>query len=108
MLGALQSLYADTSVRMKVQGRTGVSLPSETGLKQGCPLSPTLFGLYVDGLFNYLDTHCPDEGVVLGNGVRIRIMGYADDFVLVSILCWSVTPRRVCNVSLIVFISGVP
>jgi hypothetical protein len=48
MIGALQSLYADTSVRMKVQRRMGVSLPSQTGLKQGCPLSPTLFGLYMN------------------------------------------------------------
>jgi exonuclease III len=84
MLGALQSLYTDSTVRMKVQGRTGVPLPSQTGLKQGCPLSPTLFGLFVDGLFHYLDTHCPDDGVLLGSGLRIRILGYADDFVLLS------------------------
>ncbi len=61
-----------------------VPLPSQTGLKQGCPLSPTLFGIFVDGLFHYLDTHCPEDGILLGGGIRVRILGYADDFVLVS------------------------
>jgi len=84
MLAALQSLYKDSQVRMKVQGRTGINLPSQTGLKQGCPLSPTLFGIFVDGLFYYLATHCQDLGGQLGNAFRIRILGYADDFVLIS------------------------
>ncbi len=47
-------------------------------------MSPTLFGLFVDGLFQYLDTHFPAAGVSLGSGLRICILGYGDDFVLLS------------------------
>jgi hypothetical protein len=36
------------------------------------------------GLFHYLDTHCPDDGVLPGSGLRICILGYADDFGLLS------------------------
>jgi hypothetical protein len=50
MLSAIQSLYANSTVAMKIGNRKGPGLPSETGLKQGCPLSPTLFGLFADGL----------------------------------------------------------
>ena len=49
MLGALKSMYADCSVAVKIGGRASPSLPSLTGLKQGCPLSPTLFSLFSDG-----------------------------------------------------------
>ena len=35
----------------------GVSelIRSTLGVKQGCPLSPTLFGMYVDDVFDYID-----------------------------------------------------
>lgn len=84
MLGALQSLYKDSTIGIKVEGRTGMRIPSVSGVKQGCPLSPTLFGLFVDGLFHYLKSHCPEDGVLLPDGQRLRQLGYADDFVLLS------------------------
>jgi len=68
MLGALQSLYKDSTISIKVEGRTGMRIPSVSGVKQGCPLSPTLFGLFVDGLFHYPKTHCPEDGVLLPMG----------------------------------------
>ena len=54
MLDALRSLYANTTVSMRVEGKTGLAVPSETGVRQGCPLSPTLFGLFLDGLHRFM------------------------------------------------------
>jgi len=48
MLTALHSLYRDSTVRMNISGRMGAAQSSKTGLKQGCPLNPTLFGLFAD------------------------------------------------------------
>ena len=69
---------------MKIDGRTGGSVPSVSGVKQGCPLSPTLFGLFINGLFHYLQASCPADGVLLPDGTHLRQLGYADDFVLLS------------------------
>ena len=83
-LGALQSLYANATVAMKIGDRTGQSLPSRTGLKQGCPLSPTLFGLFSDGLHRHLLQRCPGVGPRLRCGTRVPDLGYADDFALLA------------------------
>ena len=39
---------------MNPNGRAGPAVSSQNGVKQGCPLSPKLFGLYADGLHRYL------------------------------------------------------
>ena len=83
-LGAFQSFHTNSTMSMKIDGRTGGSVPSVSGVKQGCPLSPTLFGLFIDGLFHYLQASCPADGVLLPDGTHLRQLGYADDFVLLS------------------------
>ena len=84
MLAALQSMYETASIRVHVKGRAGGRVPSHTGLRQGCPLSPTLFGLFADGLHRYLLAECPGEGHVLSDGRRVPDLAYADDFVLLA------------------------
>lgn len=84
MLGAVQSLYANCYIAITVEGKIGPKLPSHTGVKQGCPLSPTLFGLFIDGLHRHLQSICPDAGLQLRNGNWVTDIGYADDFALLS------------------------
>lgn len=70
------------SMSMNIGGKSGQQVPSHTGVKQGCPLSPTLFGLFADPLHRHLMLRCPGEGPQLGSGQRVPDLGYADDFVL--------------------------
>ena len=84
MLGAVQSLYSNASVSVRVAGRHGPALPSRTGVKQGCPLSPTLFGLFADGLHAFLQGVASSSGVPVGPSLVVTDLGYADDFVLTS------------------------
>lgn len=84
MLAAIQSLYQDSTLAVNINGRYGKSVPSKTGLKQGCPLSPTLFGLFADGLHRFLKLRCPQEGPCLADGTKVADLGYADDFVLLA------------------------
>ena len=84
MLAAIKSIYKDSELSMNINGRVGHAVASQNGVKQGCPLSPTLFGLFADGLHRYLKLYCPDEGFALADGTVVPHLGYADDFVLLA------------------------
>ena len=53
-----------------------------TGVKQGCPLSPTLFGLYIDKLEEWLNK-ANGEGIQLAEYV-IKLLLYPDDLILIA------------------------
>ena len=53
------------------------------GVKQGCLLSPTLFGLYVDGLEKHLLETADIDAPTL-RAVLVSLLLYADDLMLMS------------------------
>jgi hypothetical protein len=52
-------------------------------VKQGCPLSPLLFGLFIDGLEKRLNVLEGDAPPMLGQ-LAVRLLLYADDLALMS------------------------
>jgi hypothetical protein len=52
-------------------------------VKQGCPLSPLLFGLFIDGLEKHLNALEGDTPPMLGQ-LAVRLLLYADDLALMS------------------------
>ena len=70
-------------VKVKIRTSIGISeiFRSEIGVKQGRPLSPTLFDLYIDKLEECLNLQGGD-GVRLGEFV-IKLLLYADDIVFI-------------------------
>lgn len=71
-------------VRAKIRTSEGMSecFGSDIGVKQGCPLSPTLFGLYIDKLETWLNMS-EGEGVHLADYV-VKLLLYVDDLILIS------------------------
>ena len=53
------------------------------GLRQGCPLSATLFGLFIDGLHHYLETVALEAGIQIQH-MRLKELVYADDICLMA------------------------
>jgi hypothetical protein len=82
-LQVLQNMYEDVQLRVRVGGSLGVPFDSEVGVKQGCPLSPLLFGLFIDRLERWLARECPTLGARLA-GQLLRALFYADDVVLLA------------------------
>ena len=83
LIEALKSYYANVHACVDV---LSVSRPapfdSTMGVKQGCPMSPTLLGLYVNQLETYLQHHVQDAPELQGH--KVSMLLYADDNVRMS------------------------
>ena len=58
--------------------------PHEARIQQSCPLSPTLFGFFLDGLQRYVIVDCPTLGPGLSNGIYVPCLVHADDIALMA------------------------
>lgn len=84
-LAAAQAIYAD--VPMTVAGGQHV-ISTTIGVKQGCPLSPTLFGLYIDAIEAELQ-QAVQNGLQLAlaelaPSQAVAVLLYADDLALLA------------------------
>ena len=68
---------------MRVGGACGHAQSLSVGLRQGCQLSATLFGIFIDDLYHHLQTTCPDAGVDI-RSMRLSDLVYADDICLMA------------------------
>ena len=55
---------------------------STIGVKHGCPLSPTLFGIYIDEITDFI-ARKGGKGIVIGD-TQVSLLLYAYDIVLLS------------------------
>ena len=81
MFSAIKSLYHSVSACVRLNGICSQWFDIQTGLRQGCSLSPILFNLYINDLASKVKAL--GEGVDIGDE-KVCIMLYADDIVLLS------------------------
>lgn len=89
LVDMLRRLYKNNTVVACLGGAQSLPVPVRRGLKQGCPLSPLLYMLYVSGLerslidsrlgfpFRFLSEGLPDTWILPG-------LAFADDLVLLA------------------------
>jgi hypothetical protein len=69
---------------VRTQEGLTTAFASKLGVKQGCPLSPTLFGLFIDQVEDFLHDHMRSKTSVRVGWRRVLILLYADDIVLMT------------------------
>ena len=89
LISVVKSAYTESSSRFVLNGCLSQPVFTDRGVKQGCPLSPTLFNLCLEPLLSAVRHKHSKDGIVienteLGNGLFFNIQAYADDVVLVS------------------------
>ncbi|KAG1651948.1 hypothetical protein FOA52_009217 [Chlamydomonas sp. UWO 241] len=100
LLDHIKSLYSDATVRACVGDALSAPFPLEIGVKQGCPISPLLFNVYIDSVIRSLIAQIPNAGIQIGyvvDGVLhtpesrkdydttvLPLLLYADDITLLS------------------------
>lgn len=79
----IQNMYANGNLHIKTEEGIGSAFSAEMGVKQGDPLSPLLFGLYMDRVCDFIRSSLPESHIRVG-GVSIDCILYADDLVLLA------------------------
>jgi hypothetical protein len=75
--------YKDATIKIKTRGGTTAEIKIGKGVKQGCPLSPTLFNLGIDPLLRYLKKDFEMCGYPIMEGRRRKVVqAYADDLLI--------------------------
>ena len=82
LLANISALYREVNYTIKLGANTLEPIPSNLGLKQGCPLSPILFNLYINDISKYLNKK-PEESLSI-QGTLVNHFLYADDLVILS------------------------
>ncbi|KAM7285964.1 hypothetical protein ISCGN_032849 [Ixodes scapularis] len=103
LLRYVQLCYRDISTRLIVNGNKTAPISVSRSVRQGCPLSPILFALYLEPLCRAIVRDASISGLVLSSG-SLKLLAYADD---VAVVCSSATQvkavvqhiRNFCNVS---------
>ena len=77
----IAAMYRKTEYLVKIGNGHLEAINSNIGLKQGCPLSPMLFNIYIDNIGEIFDNQC--EPIIIKDQ-KINHFLYADDLVLIS------------------------
>ena len=80
-LRLIQSMYQDTKAKVKTSSGETNWIDMQVGVKQGCPLSPLLFAIFMSELGDRLMTM--KKGIDLA-GIIIPALFFADDLVLMA------------------------
>lgn len=77
----IKQMYANCNYAIRINQMISKTFISDTGVKQGCTLSPLLSNLYQNDLHNIFDDTC--FPIKLGN-LNISSLSWADDLILLS------------------------
>ena len=81
VLAVIKALYQKTSTSIQVNGHLSESVDLQRGVRQGCPLSPSLYVVYVESFLSFIRSQSGFVGIQLPHRVA-KVSAYADDLLL--------------------------
>ena len=82
-LDLIKDIYNKTKCAVKINNSTTNYFNYTKGVRQGCPLSPILFNLYINDIFDIMNNDI-ESNIFLKDGEKINMLMYADDLILLS------------------------
>ena len=82
-LDLIKNIYKNTRCAVKVGNRITDFFYYTKGVRQWCPLSPILFNIYVNEIFNIMNSNNSSD-ITLDNDNKINALMYADDLIIIS------------------------
>ena len=80
-VGLIKSLYSQSMAQVNTNGLLSESFPVQRGCRQGCPLSPLLFTLFIELLAQKIRFNTDIKGISAGGKIH-TISLFADDILL--------------------------
>jgi len=79
-----------SSFQVRTAGGLTEEIPQERGVKQGCPISPLVFNLAIEGLIRGIEglirgiESSSSRGYSFSDGLEVKSLAYADDLAIAS------------------------
>ena len=83
LLCLIKDIYKKTKCAVKSENKITQFFNFTKGVRQGCPLSPLLFNLYINDIFQLLDTSTCTP-LLLNDSDQVNTLMYADDLVILG------------------------
>ena len=83
-LDIIKDMYSKSSCAVKIGNKSTNFFRCKKGVRQGCPLSPNLFNIYINDIEKRL-TGVNNSLITLDNGTDMTCLLYADDIVIMSL-----------------------
>ena len=82
LLDLIENIYLKTKCAVKVNNKITEFFNYANGVRQGCPLSPLLFNLYVNDIIENIDSNTIKP--IKLNKEIVNVLMYADDLILIA------------------------
>ena len=83
MVSIIQDIYEGSSFKVVGENSSTGDIPQGRGVKQGCPLSPLVFNLALEGLIRGIETSSA-KGYSFSDELQVKSLAYADDLATAS------------------------